>query len=92
MIVLQVGKNVDKWLGLLSGKQVFPFGMGDENVANSKHGGKDILLIVPRVNWGSMTDEPGMIYICLTATTTHNNGYNNTYNKRTEFHNLQGFF
>ena len=44
-IVLQVGKNVDKWLGLLSARQVFPFGMGDENVANSKHGGKRIIIV-----------------------------------------------
>ncbi|XP_020628317.1 S-adenosyl-L-methionine-dependent tRNA 4-demethylwyosine synthase-like [Orbicella faveolata] len=36
-----VGKNVDKWLGLLSARQVFPFGLGDENVANSKHGGTE---------------------------------------------------
>ncbi|KAL9981267.1 hypothetical protein ACROYT_G009944 [Oculina patagonica] len=36
-----VGKNVDKWLGLLSARRVFPFGMGDENVANSKHGGTE---------------------------------------------------
>lgn len=43
IILLQVGKNVDKWLGLLSARRVFPFGMGDENVANSKHGGKNIL-------------------------------------------------
>ena len=61
MIVLQVGKNVDKWLGLLSAKQVFPFGMGDENVANSKHGGKDILSIVVRVICGFMTDEHSSI-------------------------------
>ena len=44
-IVLQVGKNVDKWLGLLSARQVFPFGMGDENVANSKYGGKRIIIV-----------------------------------------------
>ncbi|KAJ7387044.1 S-adenosyl-L-methionine-dependent tRNA 4-demethylwyosine synthase [Desmophyllum pertusum] len=36
-----VGKNVDKWLDLLSARRVFPFGMGDENVANSKHGGTE---------------------------------------------------
>ena len=41
MNVLQVGKDVNKWLALLSARQVFPFGMGDEHVANSKHGGKD---------------------------------------------------
>lgn len=46
MNVLQVGKNVNKWLVLLSARQVFPFGMGDENIANSKHGGKDIFIIV----------------------------------------------
>ncbi|RMX47239.1 hypothetical protein pdam_00012924 [Pocillopora damicornis] len=36
-----VGKRVDKWLELLCAKRVFPFGMGDENVANSKHGGTE---------------------------------------------------
>ena len=46
MNVLQVGKNVNKWFALLSARQVFPFGMGDENIANSKHGGKDIFIIV----------------------------------------------
>lgn len=39
----QVGKRVDKWLELLCARRVFPFGMGDENVANSKHGGMELL-------------------------------------------------
>jgi len=68
--VLQVGKNVDKWLGLLSARQVFPFGLGDENVANSKHGGKRILLME---HLGAITDDHGMIYDCnLTITATNN--------------------
>ncbi|CAH3108575.1 unnamed protein product [Porites lobata] len=37
----RVGRNLDKWLELLSAKRVFPFGVGDENVANSKHGGTE---------------------------------------------------
>ena len=42
-VMCQVGKRVDKWLELLCAKRVFPFGMGDENVANSKHGGMELL-------------------------------------------------
>jgi len=36
-----VGRNVDKWLELLSARRVFPFGVGDENITNSKHGGTE---------------------------------------------------
>ena len=42
-VMCQVGKRVDKWLELLCARRVFPFGMGDENVANSKHGGMELL-------------------------------------------------
>ena len=32
---------MDKWLEMLSARRVFSFGVGDENVANSKHGGEE---------------------------------------------------
>ena len=35
-----VGKGVFEWLEQLSAAAVFPLGLGDQNVAESKHGGK----------------------------------------------------
>ncbi|XP_029212555.2 LOW QUALITY PROTEIN: S-adenosyl-L-methionine-dependent tRNA 4-demethylwyosine synthase TYW1-like [Acropora millepora] len=36
-----VGRNVDKRLEILSARKLFPLGVGDENLANSKHGGTE---------------------------------------------------
>jgi len=37
--MMQVGRRVDRWLHSLSGQRVTTFGLGDEDVVNSKHGG-----------------------------------------------------
>ena len=34
-----VGRNLFLWLGQLSGTAAYPLGEGDQNVAQSKHGG-----------------------------------------------------
>lgn len=35
-----VGRNLFDWLSRLSGTSVYPLGLGDQNVAQSVHGGK----------------------------------------------------
>ena len=40
-LYVKVGSNVDKWLNDLSAMRILPLGISDENVAQSKNGGKN---------------------------------------------------
>lgn len=46
------GRNLFNWLGQLSGKAVYPLGLGDQNVAASAHG-------------GTYSSDRSVVYVCV---------------------------
>ena len=44
MLLLQIGKKIDRELHSLCAKRVMPLGQGDEDVVDSRHGGIQLLL------------------------------------------------